>query len=225
MLIIQYQVKKVKEESRSFLLATKRFSLEFQASLQAPPAPIFAERKHGFVKHKKLVFAQLTAFELAKHPRRDFDQPFGDGKFLLPHSLPRVRTVPKSKSLVLPHGMAQYAQSGAMRFFSAWAHANMFCNAVSSSSASAAKPQKALCPFPRSSRFSAPRGQRPQAPPAAHPTFDFPSSFYETAVGRDDLHLHGINLPLAFSAFTAARSRPPQHGTCMRTIVKLLMSF
>ena len=36
---------------------------------------------------------------------------------------------------------------------------------------------------------------------------------------------HGINLPLAFSAFTAACSRPPQHGTCMRTIVRLLMSF
>ena len=36
---------------------------------------------------------------------------------------------------------------------------------------------------------------------------------------------HGMNLPLAFSAFTAACSRPPQHGTCMRTIVRLLMSF
>ncbi len=32
---------------------------------------------------------------------------------------------------------------------------------------------------------------------------------------------HGINLPDARSAFFAASSRPPQHGTSMRTMVTL----
>ena len=35
----------------------------------------------------------------------------------------------------------------------------------------------------------------------------------------------GMNLPLACNAFFAASSRPPQHGTSMRTIVTDLMSF
>ena len=36
---------------------------------------------------------------------------------------------------------------------------------------------------------------------------------------------HGINFPLACNAFLAARSSPPQHGTSMRTMVRLLMLF
>ena len=36
---------------------------------------------------------------------------------------------------------------------------------------------------------------------------------------------HGRNLPLSCKAVLAAYSSPPQHGTSMRTIVTLLMSF
>ena len=36
---------------------------------------------------------------------------------------------------------------------------------------------------------------------------------------------HGMNLPLFFKAVTAARSIPPQHGTSIRTMVRLLMSL
>ena len=35
----------------------------------------------------------------------------------------------------------------------------------------------------------------------------------------------GMNLPLACSAFCAARCNPPQQGTSMRTMVTLLMSL
>ena len=34
---------------------------------------------------------------------------------------------------------------------------------------------------------------------------------------------HGMNLPLFFKAVVAARSRPPQQGTSMRTMVRLRM--
>lgn len=36
---------------------------------------------------------------------------------------------------------------------------------------------------------------------------------------------HGMNLPEACNAFFAASSRPPQHGTSMRTMVTDVMSF
>ena len=36
---------------------------------------------------------------------------------------------------------------------------------------------------------------------------------------------HGMNFPLACSAFFAAISRPPQHGTSIRTMVTLWMSL
>lgn len=36
---------------------------------------------------------------------------------------------------------------------------------------------------------------------------------------------HGRNLPLAFSAFSAALCSPPQQGTSIRTMVTLLMSL
>ena len=36
---------------------------------------------------------------------------------------------------------------------------------------------------------------------------------------------HGMNLPEACNAFFAANSRPPQHGTSMRTKVTDVMSF
>mgnify|MGYP004647955751 FL=1 len=81
-------------------------------------------------------------------------------------------------------------------------------------------------------RPSAPRRfgstRRAAIPPTARSALSFPAPLQSSFSRPSTVTVttcHGINFPLCWSAFFAASSSPPQHGTSIRTTVTLLMLF